>query len=181
MKNEEKTEYILQAARAVFFRYGYVRTTMGDIAKEVGMSRPALYILFSGKEEIFSAVITWMNEQAIKEIQSKIDTYPTLQAKLTYAFEVWVVEGYERVKLSPDAQDLFDYSFEAVKNMYLRFGDYIVDLFQQFSSLEREVLGELAQMLLASTHAFKEVATDSTDLRRMLNLLISMTLAWLKV
>ena len=49
----DKKSRILAAARDVFIRYGYKRVTMGDIAKAAGMSRPALYLVFQCKPEIF--------------------------------------------------------------------------------------------------------------------------------
>jgi TetR/AcrR family transcriptional regulator len=53
---ESKEERIAAAAVSVFGRYGYQRTSMDLIAKAAGISRPALYLHFSGKDEIFRAV-----------------------------------------------------------------------------------------------------------------------------
>ena len=52
-----KRERVADAALIVFQRYGFARTTMSDIAEAVGMSRPALYLLFPNKEEIFAAAV----------------------------------------------------------------------------------------------------------------------------
>lgn len=46
----------MAAAIATFSRYGYRRCTMADVAAAAGMSRPALYLLFCGKEKVFRAV-----------------------------------------------------------------------------------------------------------------------------
>ena len=54
--SESKKSKILTAARAVFLRYGYKRISMNDIAEAAGVSRPALYLLFKNKEEIFIGV-----------------------------------------------------------------------------------------------------------------------------
>ena len=56
MQVDKKTK-ILTAALSVFLRYGYRRVNMNDIAEAAGISRPALYILFRNKEEIFAGVI----------------------------------------------------------------------------------------------------------------------------
>jgi AcrR family transcriptional regulator len=55
---------ILAAALGVFGRYGYRRTSMELIAEAAGLSRPALYQYFAGKEEIFRA----MGEQAVARL-----------------------------------------------------------------------------------------------------------------
>ncbi|GIG69036.1 TetR/AcrR family transcriptional regulator [Phytomonospora endophytica] len=47
---------ILDAAAAVFGRYGYRRSTMDLLAKAAGMSRPAVYQYFAGKEAVFHAL-----------------------------------------------------------------------------------------------------------------------------
>ena len=50
-----RLDQVTIAALAVFGRYGYQRTSMDLIAKAAGISRPALYQHFSGKDEIFRA------------------------------------------------------------------------------------------------------------------------------
>lgn len=52
-----KRDAILQAARAVFGRDGYARTTTDTIAREAGVSTRTLYKHFPSKEELFSTVL----------------------------------------------------------------------------------------------------------------------------
>src|ERR1700743_1005431 len=52
---DSRLDQIIAAALAVFGRYGYQRTSMDQIAKAAGISRPALYQHFSGKDDIFRA------------------------------------------------------------------------------------------------------------------------------
>jgi TetR/AcrR family transcriptional regulator len=52
---DPRLEQIISAALGVFGRYGYQRTSMGLIATAAGISRPALYWHFSGKDDIFRA------------------------------------------------------------------------------------------------------------------------------
>jgi len=51
-----KRNKVLAAALDVFLRYGYKRVTMNDIAEAAGISRPALYLVFESKEEIYKSV-----------------------------------------------------------------------------------------------------------------------------
>ncbi|MFD0478697.1 TetR/AcrR family transcriptional regulator [Nonomuraea thailandensis] len=55
-QSTEKQQQILDAALQVFGRYGFRRTSMELIAQAAGVSRPALYKHYAGKEEIFRAV-----------------------------------------------------------------------------------------------------------------------------
>ncbi len=65
---DEKAERILVAAQAVFLRYGFKRTTMGDIAEAAGISRPALYLVFPLKEKIFATVLTRMLDETVQQL-----------------------------------------------------------------------------------------------------------------
>lgn len=55
--DESKKSQILDAALEKFLAYGVAKTSMADIATEVGVSRPALYLHYANKEAIFSACI----------------------------------------------------------------------------------------------------------------------------
>ncbi|TIN71546.1 MAG: helix-turn-helix transcriptional regulator, partial [Mesorhizobium sp.] len=53
---DPKRVRILDGAMKVFLAYGFSRTTMDDIARAADMSRPALYLLFKNKTDIFRAI-----------------------------------------------------------------------------------------------------------------------------
>lgn len=57
-KTELVRERILAAARQHFFRYGFARFTMDDLAAELGMSKKTIYVHFRGKEELIDALIS---------------------------------------------------------------------------------------------------------------------------
>ena len=50
----------------VFLAYGYSRVTMDDIARAAEMSRPALYLLFRNKAEIYRAIGAMLLERRRK-------------------------------------------------------------------------------------------------------------------
>ena len=49
---------ILEAARGSFLAHGFARTTMDDLARELGMSKKTLYRFFPSKEALVDAMIT---------------------------------------------------------------------------------------------------------------------------
>lgn len=63
---DPKRARVLEGATRVFLNYGFARTTMDDIAKAAEMSRPALYLLFRNKTDIFRAIATSMLEGTIE-------------------------------------------------------------------------------------------------------------------
>lgn len=55
----------LEAAREVFARYGFQRAGMADIAREAGVSRPALYVWFENKAALFRALAEHLKDEAL--------------------------------------------------------------------------------------------------------------------
>jgi len=64
---EEAKSRILDAANKVFAEKGYHEATMDDIAKHLGVSKGAIYLYFSSKEDLFEAMCKTA-PQAFKEI-----------------------------------------------------------------------------------------------------------------
>ena len=64
---EEAKSRILEAANKVFAEKGYHEATMDDIAKRLGVSKGAIYLYFSSKEDLFEAMCKTA-PQAFKEI-----------------------------------------------------------------------------------------------------------------
>lgn len=53
----EKKQELLEAAKLVFIRKGYIKTTMQDIMNEAGVSRGALYSYFNNIQHIFEELL----------------------------------------------------------------------------------------------------------------------------
>lgn len=56
-KGEETRELIIEKAAKLFLKHGFAATTTRQITDSLGMTRGILYNYFTGKEEIFEAVI----------------------------------------------------------------------------------------------------------------------------
>jgi AcrR family transcriptional regulator len=57
LRDDTKRDEILTAAMEVFARYGFRKTTVGDIIREAGVSRATVYKHFTDKGGIFDAVV----------------------------------------------------------------------------------------------------------------------------
>jgi AcrR family transcriptional regulator len=74
-EKQERVERILDAARKLFVEKGYLGATMRDIALQAELSTGAIYVYFSGKDEIyekvceeaFRIVIDLIKEAALEE------------------------------------------------------------------------------------------------------------------
>lgn len=55
---DEKRERILKVAERLFFEQGYANTTMEQIVRELGVTKPFVYYYFHNKQEIFET-LSW--------------------------------------------------------------------------------------------------------------------------
>ncbi len=59
-RREVRREEIMKRAAQLFEKNGYSQTSVGDIAQDVGMSKPTIYHYFHSKEEILYTIHdTW--------------------------------------------------------------------------------------------------------------------------
>ncbi|HSU50274.1 MAG TPA: helix-turn-helix domain-containing protein, partial [Segetibacter sp.] len=56
-KDELMVREILSTAKALFAHHGLKKTTMEDIANSLGKGKSTLYYYFTGKTQIFEAVV----------------------------------------------------------------------------------------------------------------------------
>jgi len=80
INKEEFRKKIIMSAGHIFSRFGFRKTTMEEIARELKMGKSSIYYYFNSKEEIFEAVVLHeanilRNEltTAIKSVESPIE------------------------------------------------------------------------------------------------------------
>ncbi|NLH47762.1 MAG: TetR/AcrR family transcriptional regulator [Myxococcales bacterium] len=74
-------EQILKVALRLFAVEGYRQTSMEDIAREVGISKPAIYHYFNGKETLFRQIVDdalTFHRKTVEEIAKQSLTLPEL-------------------------------------------------------------------------------------------------------
>lgn len=180
--NKEKRRQLLITALDTFFKYGYKRVEMKEIAEIAGISRPGLYLYFKTKEEIFNAAILQYSENKLAEISENIDDQKGVEDKLAYAFEVWCVRGFDRSLKSPEAKEVSDSSYEfareALEEGYGKLESIIADVLTAEDRGSRKLSShqKKAHILVSATRGFKIVARSSAELRKMIKDLLVMSL-----
>ena len=109
---------VLDAAFAVFLRYGFQRTTMDDIAKECGVSRPALYLLFKNKTDIFQALASAMFERIIAGAGEALAGTGSLEARLYLCLKAGILDATEELIASPHGAELMDMKHALSADVY---------------------------------------------------------------
>lgn len=173
-----RKEAIVVAATEVFLRYGYARTTMADLAAAIKLSRPALYVFFADKDEIFTAVVRSLNDKMLDEFRQTLPKLSTLDRRLHRCCAAWGAHGLELMEKHPDAKDLFDLSLPVVVEMCERFVDLVAELLSDAlaASAFKGSARDIARNLVYSFRGLKEAAQDSVHLRRMIRLQVDLVL-----
>lgn len=87
MMDGERIEKILNAAYTCFTRHGVRRTTMDDIAREAGMSRPAVYQYVRNKQDAFRRLTQRLLDRTLAEARTAAETDGPLADRLTAVLE----------------------------------------------------------------------------------------------
>lgn len=76
-ENESKEDFIIDQAQILFSKYGYLKTTIDDIANSCRMAKASLYHYFENKEDVFRCVVKREEEilnKELKEASNKVKT-----------------------------------------------------------------------------------------------------------
>lgn len=103
-------EHFLNAAEACFERYGVRKTTMDDIAKMAGVSRPTVYRHFDDRDTLILAVVMRRAHALIGRAQKYIRRFKTFEDQIVEGLLFLVNTGrkdpYVSLLVSPGEMDL---------------------------------------------------------------------------
>ncbi|AZO50581.1 MAG: TetR family transcriptional regulator [Mesorhizobium sp.] len=105
---DPKRARILEGAMKVFLAYGFTRTTMDDIARAADMSRPALYLLFKNKTDIFRAIALMLLGRSIEQAKSELEGGGTFAERTMRAVDAALISMIGAVRASPHGAELLD-------------------------------------------------------------------------
>jgi len=87
---DEIRERIVRAAREMFGRYGYRKTSLAEIADAARMGKSSLYHYFESKEDLFEAVLKAEINVADRRLNAAIGAETTPAAKLKAYVRTWL-------------------------------------------------------------------------------------------
>jgi AcrR family transcriptional regulator len=120
---------ILDAAFRAFTQYGFARTTMDDIAREADVSRPALYLHFRNKKEIYRAFATAMTTAMTRDLALMLEKQGAPADILWQAFDAAVIGPMAAFIATKHGSELLD-----MKN------DLAADIMEAMRMREHEAL-----------------------------------------
>ena len=138
---------IVAAAYEAFCNYGFKRTSMDDIAKGAGVSRPALYQIFANKTEIFSAAVEEFFEGkkvASEEVfAQKLTALDTLEALV----DISVLAPCRSVAQTPHGLELLGMKTELCSELFTAWADHSRETYKQALLLTPDLSPQLADDL----------------------------------
>src|ERR1035437_9233371 len=84
---DEKRERILKVAERLFAAQGYANTTMEQIVRELGVSKPFVYYYFHNKQEIFETLSWRPTVECLTAMDSPPEDRRAAHVKVTEAIE----------------------------------------------------------------------------------------------
>jgi len=156
---------VLESALLTFARHGYRKTSMEEVARAAGISRPGLYFLFSSKQELFRAAVTWALEQDLAEAERILaDGAKPLRERLVGAFDRWA--GRYVGPMSRDVPVVIEQNPDLLgpiaRTAPKRFEELVV------AAVGGETAAGVAQTLISASVGLKhQVETREAYLRRM--------------
>ncbi|MFT4860809.1 MAG: AcrR family transcriptional regulator [Pseudohongiellaceae bacterium] len=103
-----KKETVFDAAAVVFAQYGFRRTTMNDIAEAASMSRPALYLMFANKENLFYELANHRLDEAVEQASAVLSGSGSSRVRFIDALLIFEKIYYEPIADSPHGAELMD-------------------------------------------------------------------------
>ncbi len=120
-KAYEKRAAILQAAHNVMLRYGFSRVTMDDIAKECGISRPALYLFFKNKQEIYRATTRVMCDLALDILKGELAKDGSPKQLLFNGLKLGLLDMMVELAASTHGSELLDMKADLSDDIIAKF------------------------------------------------------------
>ncbi|MFV1497178.1 TetR/AcrR family transcriptional regulator [Phaeobacter sp. JH20_12] len=110
---DPKQRNILESAWEAFATYGFRKTSMDDIAKRAGMSRPAVYLHFKNKEAILKALIDAYYAETARAVHAALTADGDLQSKVLNAFDAQGGPAIEAMLSTPHGMETLEASMNA--------------------------------------------------------------------
>lgn len=173
---------IITAAKTLFMRYGYGKTTMGEIAQEAGVARQTVYNAFPSKPDIMRAVVRYAGEMLQGQVAEAWSATTGIDEKLQAFHDLVPIHIYEVSMHAPDASEVWEgmhkEAADEIAAQNVRWLEMMTQVFAEAQS-EGATAREMAEFFFSASVNAKYGACDLAHLRRRLAVIKSAALALL--
>jgi AcrR family transcriptional regulator len=147
---EIKRNQILEAAYKRFSQFGYSKTTMIDLSKDLSMSKALLYYYFPDKSELYAGVIRKLSAEYLTALQHKIEHNCTVNEAFYF-----ILQRIHRTISSH--YNFFDYFRLNQQNIPDLIWNVIREIHQTEVNLLTELYRKQVSDSFAETHNLREI------------------------
>ncbi len=104
---EERKKDILDAALYCFINFGYAKTSMDDVAKKAGISRPLIYLKFKNKEDLLLGLFDHITEGPLLDAEEIAKSSLSKKEKLLKLVEALKLGPWAKISGCPMSQEFF--------------------------------------------------------------------------
>jgi len=177
----ERRRRVLDAAVETFWRFGFRKTSMDEVARAADISRQGLYFYFGSKEDLFrEAMRKWLEDKLAAASLRLAAPDTAIEAKLASAMDEWT--GRNIGAFSSDASDIFEKKNGALLGTL--FADYNAAFLEKLTAAvaasplaaRLEAIGftaaDLAQTLASCGGGLKYMAKSREDFSRRVTIAV---------
>lgn len=179
----DRTQDIVKAARSMFMRYGFTKTTMSDIAAEAGVARQTVYNAFAGKDDILRAVVRLTGQDSLKDVRASWSETSEIADKLEAFHRLAPLAWYDAMRAAPDWAALMEgmnsSAAEELCGIEAEWKADLAKLFDDATPASETKHADLADFFYSASLNAKHGCTDRAHLERRLATIRAATLALL--
>ncbi len=128
-KHDKVRDNLVKAARQIFARFGFEKTTMNEIAMEARKGKSSLYYYFTSKEEVFQAVVEYEAALLHKKLIEAYNQPVEFLDKIRNYIQVRFVEIMKLGNL-----------YQALRNDFLNHLDFVQQARERYDKLELDFI-----------------------------------------
>lgn len=163
-QNNITKHQIIKTATDLFAQYGVKKTTMEEIAENVGIAKATIYIYFDSKEKLFAAIVNKEVEEYFQKLESAINVCSSPEEK----FKTFVRSFFEIIF---DYINLYNIAFNTISEINNLMPTLQSEL-EQFYARVSQIIRNILQQGIADG-SFRQIEIDLfvdtvTDLIKMI-------------
>jgi AcrR family transcriptional regulator len=161
---DRREERILDAAAKLIAQYGYDKTTISDVAEAAGVSKGAVYLHWTSKEELFDALIVREMQRLLADLMERVEVDPqggSITHMYRHALLAMQNNPLMRALYTRNGKVLGDYMHSQEPSRYVErfwFGKSFVEFMQRAGLIRAELDPEgLAYVLSIVSYGFASI------------------------
>ena len=142
--SDEALRHILTAARTLFGRHGFQRTSMADVAREAGIARATLYLRYSDKRALFEALAAALVDDALASAAAAWDNGGDLATNLEAVVLAKELEFFRLINATPHGAELLGIDAELTRRHVERLDAGYISLLTRFGEAAEHAGADLS-------------------------------------